>query len=132
MMIFLSVYTLTFAGMLVFSLITKVLMKLRGTYDRTPKAVQIEELVMAPVMLVGLIGSALYLFDVPLVGQTFWKIFAALFIVLSVVGYWMPKFQWIKQELDPRKFAIVFSILNLLNLPFVYMLINYAYVSYPI
>ena len=59
MMIFLSVYTLTFAGMLVFSLITKVLMKLRGTYDRTPKAVQIEELVMAPIMLVGLIGRAL-------------------------------------------------------------------------
>ena len=118
--------------MLFLSLVTKVIMKVRGTYDKTPKAVQIEETLMVPVMALGLMGSLFYLFDLAILSQTFWQVFAVLFVSLSVCGYWMPKFRWMKAELDARKFAIVFLILNLLNLPFIYMLFVYAFVSYPV
>ncbi|KZX59140.1 hypothetical protein A3709_16450 [Halioglobus sp. HI00S01] len=131
MMTFFKIYTFVFAGLLLLSLATKILMKLRGSYDRTPDAVQIEEALMMPFMLVALLGCFGYVFQSALFGQVFWQAYVVVFILLSLASYWMPKFQWMKSELAPRKFAISFLVLSLMNLPFFYMLIDYAYLSYP-
>jgi hypothetical protein len=107
--------------------IFKLIKKLTGNYQYTPKAVQLEEFVSIPMLAIGVVGCYGYLSNVDIGNSLFWKVYLFLIFTLFIAQFWLPKWGYIKKEL-PAKFYFPASIINIIiYIPFFYMLVSYAF-----
>ena len=128
---FLFWYALLISGVFIVSSLGKLGMKLIGKYDMTPKAVQLEELITMPFVLISVVGLYGYIQQVAIFSAVFWKIYFVLTILQIVVAFWLPKQQFLKKELPTKKFIVLNAIGTGIGIPLYYMLFNYAFVSFP-
>lgn len=128
---FLFWYALLFSGVFIVSSLGKLGMKLIGKYEMTPKAVQLEELITMPFVLISVVGLYGYIQQVAIFSAMFWKIYFVLTILQIVVAFWLPKQQFLKKELPTKKFIVFNAIGTGIGIPLYYMLFNYAFVFFP-
>jgi len=114
------------------SLITKLVMKVRGTYDETPRAVQIEEMCVFPFMFFGLAGVFALSMDVALGSQTFWQWFTVLFFVHAIASFRLPKIRWMRQIATRKQFLLINTVGIALGMPIYLALGYYSFVAFPI
>ena len=129
---FFYLYTIVLTVYLAAGAATKIVMKYTGRYDEIPIPVQKEELITIPFMGLACVGMYGYLEGVTIIGQLFWQVYILLLILLSVVGFWMPKLVWMRSKISSKAYYIVNAAGLIICLPIYYILITYAFVAYPV
>ena len=109
----------------------KIVLKILNKYDETPKAVQIEELISLPLIVLGCAGMIAGNNSYPLFNQLFWQVYVALMLSHVVFAFWLPKLKWMQAEMPTKAFVIVNLIGIILGAPYYYMLTIYAFTSFP-
>tara|TARA_R110002072_G_scaffold31735_18_gene97702 strand:+ start:22977 stop:23381 length:405 start_codon:yes stop_codon:yes gene_type:complete len=124
-------FTTLFLTILAIALIGKIYLKLTGGYADIPFSTQLEELITIPFHLFAFIALFAYLDNKPVFSAFVWQVYLAISILIQIVSYWLPKQQYIRTRLTRNAYfwANVGAVLPLL--PLYYMLINYAFVSFP-
>ena len=86
-----SIYVYSLSALIVISFVAEMVFKALNKYDETPKAVQIEELISLPIIVLGCAGMIAAANNYPLFNQLFWQVYVALILGHVVFVYWLPK-----------------------------------------
>lgn len=115
-----------FSALIVLSILAKIALKITGSYEDTPKAVQIEEFISLAVVLVGIFGMYGYIYRVAFLGQWFWLLYALLMFMHAIGVFWLPKLKWLRSELSTKSFVSINVIGFIIALPFYTLICCYA------
>ncbi len=124
-----EIYAYLFSSIFLISIIMKITLKLSGKYDKTPKSVQIEEVLFIPFYCIGLVAMFGYVYDRYIFVREFWQVYTVC-LMLSVMGsFWLPKLKWIKSHVSKKAYLLTVIIGNVIALPYFYMVIVYAFLE---
>jgi len=124
-------YAVIFTSIIAFSVLIKLILKLRGKYEKIPRNVQKEEILTIPFLLIGIPGMFGFVSGVAVFNQIFWQIYFILMLVYFIVGFKFPKMQLVKDKTTRKQFILINLVGLIVSFPMIYMLGAYAFETFP-
>lgn len=90
-------YVCSLTVLFTLSAAVKIILKMRGRYEQTPRLVQWEEAIMFVYFALGFAGLLLHYHQLPVGPALLWQAYAIGLFCYAAAMHWFPKMHWIER-----------------------------------
>ncbi|WP_019603292.1 hypothetical protein [Teredinibacter turnerae] len=119
-------YVCSLAVLFTLSAAVKIILKMRGRYEQTPRLVQWEEAIMFVYFALGFAGLLLYYHQLPVGPALLWQAYAIGLFCYAAAMHWFPKMHWIERVASRRAYLTTLFAGHFLALPFYFLVARLA------